>query len=172
MPSRARRFSVGRLDEYQATPPSATSATSSSTTLLNGKSTSLSIPNAAPVLWTRVRLSQPGTRSTLSCKAKRDRTSALVSWSAMTIATTVTSSRRRIALFPLQTHRFGQSLDAAWAQPRAIGGRADLGHDAPAPIAAHAGGPGDGHRQRLAPAQAHRRDAEQRRQEGLVTMQQ
>ena len=80
--ARATRLSAGRPAAYQATPASAPSATSMSTTVLNGKSTPFSMPNAAPVLCTRVRLSQPGTTSMLSCSAKRPRTSALVSWSS------------------------------------------------------------------------------------------
>ena len=58
------------------------------TAVLNGMSSAFSRPNAAPVLWTRVRLKNPGMIVTLSNRPKRGRTAALTAWS-----TRITSDR-------------------------------------------------------------------------------
>ena len=59
-PMRASRSVTGTVAAYHATPPSAISATHDSTSVFIGKSTAFSMPNAAPVLCTRVRSRNPG----------------------------------------------------------------------------------------------------------------
>ena len=85
------------------------------TTVLKAKSTPLSMPKAAPVLWTRVRLSRLGTTSMLSCRARALLTSTFVIWSSTTTVTTMISSSCRSRSRPIMRARRGP------ARPRSAG---------------------------------------------------
>ncbi len=74
---RANRSLSGTDSAYQLTPANATDATTDSTSVFNGKSTPFSMPNAAPVLCTRVRSRKPGMTEMLSWSGSRSRTIGL-----------------------------------------------------------------------------------------------
>lgn len=107
-PIRARRSLGGTVTAYHATPASASVAMTVNTAVLNGKSIALNIPNAAPVLCTRVRLRKPGITSIVSCSSSARRTIAFVTWSATTIVTTRNNSslRETAGEVTLEGHRF------------------------------------------------------------------
>src|SRR5205823_2020104 len=141
---------------YIPTPMSAAVAITAITTVLNGKSTPLRNPNAAPLFRTWVKSTSPGTIVRLACTGSVARISALVPWSAATITIgSQTSSHRggfsaasrspasTTSSSVLSIHRLGKGVLAAVAQagPRRIGRH--LRHVAPAALALDATGPLD-----------------------------
>src|SRR5260221_2174411 len=135
---------------------SAAVAITAITTVLNGKSTPLRNPNAAPLFRTWVKSTSPGTIVRLACSGSVARISALVPWSAATITIgSQTSSHRggfsaasrspasTTSSSVLSIHRLGEGVLAAVAQagPRRIGRH--LRHVAPAALALDAAGPLD-----------------------------
>src|SRR5438874_10405736 len=157
-PSRAISWWCARLAAYIPTPTSAAVAMAAISTVLNGNSVPLRMPNAAPLFSTCVKSMKPGMTVTLFCSGTTARTIAFVAWSITTMRIGSQSSRRRGGL-PLpcrvvarttsssvsSIHRLREGVLAPLAQAGKCRIGRDRRHVPPAALAFDAGGAHDRH---------------------------